>query len=200
MRKLLIAAGIAVVIVAALLTWQLVNRSEDVAVKIVPQQDYAVAGVEFFLQNDPQWTDELLGNSPYRMGGSGCLVCCIAASLEAQGFDTDPARLNAAFSEHGVYNSEGEVLWSKIAQAVPGVRVVLPNRIDTERLEEAVAQSLFPIVKVKYMGSGYQHWVMIIGASDGDYLCMDPLNADNEPLPLSAHGGMIYRYRIVTLE
>ena len=201
MRKFLLFAGIAAVVAArALLAWRLAGRSSDEAVKAAAQQDYAVADVEFFLQNDPQWAGETLGDSQYGMGGSGCLVCCIAASLDAQGFDTDPGLLNAAFSEHSVYNSEGEVLWNNIAEAVPGARAELPDRVDTDRLEEAVAQGLFPIVKVKYKGSGYQHWVLIIGAADGEYLCMDPLNADKKPLPLSAHGGAIYRYRIVAVE
>lgn len=200
MRKLILAAGIVAIIAASLLAWRLLSRSEDVAVQVVPRQDYAAADVEFFLQNDPQWANDTLGDTPYRMGGSGCLVSCFAASLNAQGFDADPGRLNALFSDNGVYNSEGEVLWNKIDDAVPGARVDLPHRVDPDRLEEAVAQGLFPIVKVKFKGNGYQHWVMIIGSDNGNYLCMDPLNADKEPLPLTAHGGVIYRYRIISLE
>ena len=201
MRKSLIIAGIAATALAvALLAWRLADRPSDEAVQAVPQEDCAVADVEYFLQNDPEWASDMLGKSQYRMNGSGCLVSCIASSLTAQGFDIDPGLLNAAFTDHGVYNSEGEILWDKISEAVPGVRAELPARADADKLEDAVAQGFLPIVKVKYMGTGYQHWVMLIGAENGDYLCMDPLNTEKEPLPLSAHGGVIYRYRIVTLE
>lgn len=184
MRKVLIIAGIAgAALAVVLLVWRLADRPSDEALQAVPQDDHTVANVEYFLQNDPQWASDILGESQYRMGGSGCLVSCIASSLDAQGFDTDPGMLNAAFSDHSVFNNEGDVLWDSIAEAVPGARVELPVRVDADRLEEAVAQNLFPIVKVKYKGSGYQHWVMIIGAADGEYLCMDPLNADKSLYP-----------------
>lgn len=200
MRKALLAAGaIAIVLSGVFLVWRLIDRPTNEAVPVSPQHDYTVADVTYYLQNDPQWGSDSLGESDCRMSGSGCLVSCISSSLTAQGVETNPGQLNAAFSEHGVYSSEGDILWGNITNAVPGIRTELPNGVDTDRLEQAVAQGLLPIVKVKYKGSGYQHWVMLIGAADGEYLCMDPLNADKEPIPLSAHGGEIYRYRIVTI-
>ena len=103
MRKALIITGImAVILGIALLAWRLTDRPSDEAVQAVPQEDYAVADVAYFLQNDPQWASDILGESRYRMGRSGCLVSCIASSLTAQGFDTDPGLLNAAFTENGV--------------------------------------------------------------------------------------------------
>jgi hypothetical protein len=201
-RKAVLLTGLAAVLVIAggLLVWRLLDRSGDASVEATPGRDYAVADVEFFVQNDPLWADDALGDSRYRMSGSGCLVCCLAAALDAQGFDTDPGQLNQLFSEQGVYTGDGDVLWSRLSEAIPGASVVMPARVDADRLEEAVAQGRLPVVKVKYKGTGYQHWVLLIGAGDGDYLCMDPLNAAQEPLPLSAHGGVIDRYRIVTFE
>ena len=199
-RAFLIALAAVLLAAGGLAAWKLWEPSADAPVTVTPGSDYAVTPVEYFRQNDPLWADDALGDSRYRMGGSGCLVCCLASTLNAQGYDTDPGRLNALFTEQGVYNSEGEVLWDKLEDAVPGARVTLPARVDAGALEEAAAQGLLPLVKVKFKGIGYHHWVLIIGASNGDYLCMDPLSAEQEPLPLSANGGEIYRYRIVTIE
>ena len=98
---------------------------------------------------------------------------------------------------HAIVIAKGEILWDKISQAIPDAIVTTPAKADSRSLEKAVDEGLMPIVKVKYKGSGYQHWVLLIGADENGYLCMDPLHSEKEPLPLSVHGGMIYRYRIV---
>jgi len=199
-RKPFFFAGVIVALAVGLFAWRAAWRAADTPVSITPQTDHAITQVEYFLQNDQRWTDDALGGSRFKMSGSGCLISCIASSLAAQGIDTDPGRLNAAFSEYGVYNSEGEVLWNNIPRVFPGVRFTASSYVDAAALEEAVSQGFLPIVKVKYRGTGCQHWVLILGAKDGDYVCMDPLNADKKPLALKIHGGSIYRYRIVEMD
>jgi hypothetical protein len=200
MRKLILIIGAAaIVVIAAIFIWKITNRQTDTPIIAVPEQNYAIADVTFFLQNDPQWADDTLGASHYKMAGSGCLVTCMASSLCAQGIDIDPGRLNKIFTENDVYNSEGEILWNNISKAFPDIRVTAPANADAANLEKAVEQGLLPIVKVKYKGNGYQHWVLLIGANEDGYLCMDPLNPDKEPQPLSKHDEVIYRYRIVTV-
>lgn len=201
MRRMLIILGVlSIITVAVWATWKLTTRPSDKPIQISPKQGHPIAEVEYFLQNDPQWAEDLLGSSSFNMSRSGCLVSCIAASLDAQGIDTDPGKLNQMFSQNGVYNSDGEVLWGNISKVLPNVRVTVPPRVDPVILEKAVADGTFPIVKVKYNGTGYQHWVLLIGASENDYLCMDPMSSSKQPLPLSKHGGVIYRYRIVTVD
>lgn len=201
MRKpLLVAGAITIVAVAAFLIWRTADRSAEEPVLAVPEREYPAADVAFFRQNDPRWAEDALGESRFSMAGSGCLVSCVACSLNAQGIDTDPGRLNRTFSEHDVYNADGEIIWGNISRAFPGVRITMPVQADAAGLEEAVKQGLLPIVNVKYKGFGYRHWVLLIGADENGYLCMDPLNAKKEPQPLSEHGGAIYRYRIVTVD
>lgn len=200
MRKPILIIGIAVtLVIAALFLWKITDRGEGKLVKAVPERSYPITDVAFFLQNDLQWADDTLGASHFKMAGSGCLVSCIASSLCAQGIDTDPGRLNKIFTDNDVYNSEGEVLWNNISKAFPEARVTIPANTDAANLEKAVEEDLLPIVKVKYKGTGYQHWVLLIGANEGGYLCMDPLNPDKEPLPLSEHDEVVYRYRIVSV-
>ncbi len=172
----------------------------DQAVKLKPEMDHEAGAAPIFQQNDSRWAESPMGQTQYKMAGSGCLVSCIAASLKAQGADTDPGRLNELFGAHHVYNEDGEVLWSRIADAVPGVRVDVPKAVDVQRLERELARGRYPIVKVKYLGSGYQHWVLIVGAAAGEYLCMDPLSAQGGFVPLSRHGGAVYRVRYVWVE
>lgn len=200
MRKyVLIIGGVLLAVAVALVVWRTANRPADTPFEALPGSKYAVQNVSYFLQNDPRWASDTLGASAYKMAGSGCLVSSVASSLCAQGMDTDPGRLNELFTENGVYSDEGDILWDKLSKAIPDISITAPTRADKKSLERAVADGLIPIVKVKYKGSGYQHWVLLIGADENGYLCMDPLHPDKEPLPLSAHGGVIYRYRIVTI-
>lgn len=195
-RRILTIAAFAAMALAV--TVLLIGRGrEDRAVTLHPTHEHTPGAVPTFRQNDDRWADDSLGQSRFKMGGSGCLVSCIAASLNAQGADTDPGRLNGLFDEYHVYNEEGEVLWGRIADAMPGVRVDTPNTVDAARLERELAQGHYPIVKVKYLGSGYQHWVLIVGAARGEYLCMDPLSGNGEYIPLSRHDGVVYRVRYV---
>lgn len=200
MRRLLLCIGaLAIIAAIALAAWKIAGRTMDTPVQATPRRPYPVADVPFFLQNDPQWAGDALGASRFKMAASGCLVSCIASSLSAQGMETDPGKLNRLFTENDVYNGEGDILWANIKNAFPDVQVTMPAQVDADALEKAVADSRFPIVKVKYNGSGYQHWVLLIGADENGYLCMDPLNSRMEPLLLSKHGGVIYRYRVVTV-
>ena len=201
MRKYLMSLGcIILVSIIAFVAWRTTTRPSDTPVEALPSSEYGVQNVSFFLQNDPRWANDTLGASSYKMAGSGCLVSCIASSLCAQGMDTDPGRLNDLFTESGVYNDEGEILWDKVSQAIPKISVTTPAIADNRSLEKAVSDGLMPIVKVKYKGSGYQHWVLLIGADENGYLCMDPLYSDKEPLSLSAHGDVIYRYRFISVQ
>ena len=71
------------------------------------------------------------------------------------------------------------------------------ERIFTEKnIEADLKQGLLPIVSVKYLGNGGSHWVMIIGAKDGDFLIYDPLNDNKTPIPLSTHG-KVFSYRVL---
>jgi hypothetical protein len=66
----------------------------------------------------------------------------------------------------------------------------------SKNIEGDLAQGLLPIVNVKYYGSGVTHWVIVIGAKDGEFLIYDPANADKKPMNLSVHG-KVYAYRVM---
>jgi hypothetical protein len=161
---------------------------------VTPGQAIAAASVPYYLQNDARWRAETMGDSSYRLGGSGCLVACLASALSTLGVDTDPGRLNEAFSESGVYTPAGEVIWTRIEAAIPGVSYQYKRIFGTGALETDLAEGRFPLVRVRYLGSGAPHWVLVIGAGDGEFLVMDPLDTARAPSPLSRHG-KVYAYR-----
>lgn len=192
----LIQAIIALAAVIAVLCIWLASLNGDGPVKALAKRDHPITNAVYFMQNDPAWANDRLGDSPYTMARSGCLVCCIAASLKAQGMDTDPGKLNALFSENGVYTANGDIIWSRFSE-VPGVTAQTPAITDPDAIESTLEKGACPIVKVRYLGYGYAHWVLITGSKDGEYLCMDPLNPEKAPRPLSVHGDTIYGWRVV---
>ena len=48
----------------------------------------------------------------------------------------------------------------------------------------------------KNHGSGATHWLLVIGAKNGEFSIYDPLSKNKEPIPLSAHG-KVYAYRVL---
>lgn len=152
--------------------------------------------VAVFLQNDPAWAEQKLGASSYRMGGSGCLVSCIASALRALGIETDPGKVNQAFGAAGVYDGQGNVVWKNISRAFPQIGYRYSRIFDSARIEADLRAGLRPLLGVGYLGGAAQHWVEVVGAMEGDFLVMDPLAREKAPIPLSRHGKVFY-YRVL---
>jgi hypothetical protein len=57
-----------------------------------------------FSQNNPVWSNQLLGYSTWeKMGPFGCLVTAFANVAQAQGGDFDPTSMNNALKANGLY-------------------------------------------------------------------------------------------------
>ncbi|WP_409214385.1 hypothetical protein [Prosthecobacter sp.] len=48
-----------------------------------------------------------------------------------------------------------------------------------------------------FLLGGIQHWCVIVGKDDEEYLARDPLRDDQEPVPLSALTEKIYAVRVL---
>ena len=198
-----VLAGCVVVCVSGAVFWKLRNQGMDKAVAIKPEKDYPIGKVTGYCQKDEEWKENTLGKSVYRMGGSGCLVSCIASGLSSQwenygiGKVITAGELNQLFGEMEVYNQQGEIIWKRVEEALPEAKVLVPASVEGDEIEELLAQGCYPAVKVKINGEGTAHWVLLVGSEDGEYLCMDPLEEDGGVVPLSRHGGVVYRMRCV---
>lgn len=162
---------------------------------VTPETVIPPKAVRAFLQNDARWSSDKLGDSEFSLGGHGCLVCCIASSLCGLGIDTDPKSVNEALAKAGAYTPEGEVVWNKLKDAF-GAGYSYRNDFSAGTLEKLLQKGLLPIVRVKYKGTGAEHWVLLVGSGREDFLALDPLEPSGEPIPLKTHG-RVYAYRVL---
>ena len=194
-------------VLAGLLWWRRHGADEGVAIR--PEREHPVGIVETYCQKDQRWAEDKLGSSVYRMRGSGCLTSCVASALSTQaasgigGTTADTGKvisageLNRIFSEGQVYNEQGDIVWDRIGGIMPEVGVLVAGSVDGKQIEALLDEGKYPIVKVKVGGDGAAHWVLIVGSDGEEYVCVDPLKVDGARVPLSVHGGVVYRMRCV---
>ena len=162
---------------------------------LTPSGDFEVHGVEYYLQNDPEWSDDVIGGSGRRMGGTGCLVTCIASAITDLGVPVTPKEVNERLGAVGGYQG-ADVIWYKINEAFPEIDYKYSRVFSSETIESDLESGLLPIVNVKYKRGGVTHWLLVVGAEGGEFLVYDPLNAEKAPIGLSVHG-RVYAYRVL---
>ncbi len=166
-----------------------------IGITLTPSRDYEIHPVTYYLQNDPLWADDKLGSTSRSLGGAGCLISCVASAITDLDSAVTPGELNKRLTDVGGF-SGGDLIWYKINEAVPSIDYTYSRVFSAQTIEKDLKQGLLPIVNVKYRGGLVSHWVLIVGAKDGDFLVYDPLNGDKEPIPLSVHG-KVYAYRVL---
>lgn len=193
---LLILAGTA----ASGYFWYRDRQSQPVTVTADQAQELPAESVVYFRQKDDRWRADALGDSRYHMADSGCLVCCVASALQMQHLsveglpaDADAGQVNEFFSAHGVYDSKGNLQWEVLEQ----VTGLTAEERDAAALDECLQNGDDPIVLVKMPKSGSFHFVLLVGSSDGEYQCMDPLQSEEQTVPLSCFGSRIYGMRVL---
>lgn len=191
------------VVAAALLgVFFFLRRGNGKAVILLPASRLDVPDtVCYYQQKDPRWAKDHLGQARDTMASSGCLVCALAAGLEMQ--DTSsltPGELNRLFSEAQVYTDSGAVIWNRIPEAVPGAKSYVAGEVRAEEIDRFLANGICPVVKVRVGGTGAFHWVLLVGADENGYLCMDPLQDVREPVPLEKFQNQVYAMRAVYRE
>lgn len=162
---------------------------------LAPSQDYPLREITYYLQNDPQWAQDNIGNSNYKMGGAGCLITCVASSVSDMGIPITPGELNRKLTEVEGFD-DAILIWYKINEAVPEVDYKYSRIFSSRTIEKDLREGRLPIVNVRYHGSGITHWLLVVGAENGEFLVYDPLNKDKAPIPLSLHG-KVYSYRVL---
>ena len=195
---ILTGAAILVLAAAALLVWRHRGGGGE-GTTIQSTMVHPLPEAVYYLQKDEEWAADPLGESRFTMGSSGCLVTCLATLFDLYGKSVTPGELNRLFAEQGVYNASGDVIWGNISSVYPEAMVTVYKTVDEQAIEAALDQQQYPLVRVKNLGDGYWHWVLLLGSGDDGYLCMDPLYSEKEARPLSAHGNTVYSWRLVTL-
>ena len=167
-----------------------------IGIDIRPSRDYPPTEVNYYLQHDPAWSSDKLGNSNYSLGQAGCLIASIASAISDLGVEVDPQQLNTELTAVDAYTADGDLIWYKIKEAFPTVDYHYTRVPTSVTIEQDLKAGRLPVVNVHYYQSGATHWVLIVGAADGDFLIFDPLNSKLDCMPLSIHG-KIYAYRVI---
>jgi len=195
-KKIVIAVAAIIVLLACTITGGYAVRhfyTKIFGIRITPAIDSPVAQTAYYLQNDPLWGSDTIGNSKSEMSNTGCLISCVASAMGELGVPVTPGELNEQLTEAGGFESD-ILLWYKINEIFPEVDYKYSRIFNSATIDEDLANGLFPIVNVKYLNSFATHWVMIVGAEDGEYMVYDPLNTEQKMIPLSIHG-KVYAYR-----
>ena len=176
------------------------------SISIKPEKDFQIPGnVVCAFQKNPLWNHDKLGTSAYTMGSSGCLTTCLTSVVDMQNIEIDqmrdgvtPGTLNALFSSHNVYDGDGNIQWGQL-ESLFGVSIVRKqaSALSVGEIDHLLEQGCYPIVRVRVAGLGNYHFVLIVGAQDGEYLCMDPLNEKEEAVSLSKFWNRIYAIRYI---
>ncbi len=192
--KILVTAAIIITLAALFLGFRL--RS-SVTIR-ANQTELPPHDVTAYRQDDAQWADDTLGDSSFTMESSGCLVSCIASAVSMEsGDEVTPGELNRLFTESNVYDHEGNIQWSTIDN-INGYSSQVYSGVSQTEIEQCLAAGHYPIVRVRVNAIGNFHYVLIVGAEDGDYICMDPLK--DELTKLSQYAGRVYAVRVVQVE
>ncbi|MGL5435681.1 MAG: hypothetical protein ACRDBO_09840 [Lachnospiraceae bacterium] len=194
--------GIIVTCFIALMIWYQFRGS----VKVIPGEDMAGAEPVFFSQKDIQWAKDYLGDSGYTMESSGCLVTCIAAAMqmsdnitggdESMDWMKDPGALNQYFSQNHVYDSQGNLQWKQLEE-LEYFHVDVNQEVSAQIIQEYLQVGRYPIVRVRMNGYGSFHYVLIVTSQNGRFYCIDPMNPNEELLPLSKYNNRVYAIRCV---
>jgi hypothetical protein len=196
MKKVLITA-ICVILAAALCVGGYSARAyyiKNFGLKLTPAEDFPITVNEYYIQNDPLWSNEKIGKTNTSLGGSGCLIASVATAIKNLGIPVTPAGLNQKLTEKDGF-SGADLIWYKINEALPGVNYRYSRIFTRGLIENDLKNGLLPVVCVKYHKTGISHWVLIAGSKNGEFYVLDPLD-NSGPIPLSSHGN-VYAYRVI---
>jgi hypothetical protein len=159
-----------------------------------------VIPVPAFQQNDPHWSEQLLGDTIDTLGQSGCAVTSAAMVLRAYGVDTDPQRLNAYLTTHRGYVGDGWLVWEKAAELGGGQVVKAYEDLPSYALIDANILKGNPVIVRIHLRNGTTHFVVVVGKQGWSYLIRDPARPpDYGVYPLHELVGRIEALRFYTI-
>ena len=165
-------------------------------ISLKPTEDIPIRQITYYTQNDTKWRNDTIGNSNSTIGGVGCVISCVSTAIsDLENKSVTPQEFNKIMTQ--VEGFDGAYLiWYKINEVFPDLNYRADRVFTRDTIESDLKNGFMPIVKVNMPVSGIEHWVIIIGAKDGQFIISDPLNGDRQPIPLSKYG-KVYKYRVI---
>jgi hypothetical protein len=148
----------------------------------IPRGGLSLPDRSAFLQKDPRWGPEPLGNSSDTMASDGCLVTATAMALANLGFQTNPSDLNARLTKADSFTPRGWLIWDGIRK-VTGSRAeaIFHDEVSEGIINGCMKKGQYPLVQF-YLKNGRSHWAMILRRDGRGYHMRDPLRPSKSPL------------------
>jgi len=148
----------------------------------IPRGGLSLPDRAAFLQKDPRWGSEKLGESSDTMASDGCLVTATSMALANLGFQTNPSDLNARLTQTDSFTPRGWLIWDGIRKVTAGrAEAVYHDEVSEEIINSCMLQGQYPLVQF-YLKNGRSHWALIIKRDGRGYHMRDPLRPSNTPL------------------
>ncbi len=151
-------------------------------------------------QNDPHWSEELLGTTIDTLGQQGCAVTSAAMVLRAYGVDTDPSRLNGFLTRHEGYVGDGLLDWDRVSGATgEQVQKAYEDYASYALIDSQILRGN-PVIVRLHLRNGSTHFVVVVGKQGWDYLIRDPARPPSYGVyPLEKLTGRIEALRYYTI-
>lgn len=106
-----------------------------------------------------------------------------------------PQNTESVFSAHQVYDAEGDLQWYAMEDALQVSTIYLESGdFSVETLENLWKENIYPIACVSGK-HGNLHFVLLVGRTEDENWCMDPMHTEPELVPLSQYGNDIASIR-----
>jgi hypothetical protein len=137
-----------------------------------------VLNVQRFAQNDPAWGANAYANSSRTIEQQGSELACLAMALHFQGVATDPGQLNTLLKADGDFDGAG-INWGPATRDASNrtLEFHAHRASDTQYLSQILSLGFPVIVQVSNLEEG-DHYVLVIGEKNGQFLINDPGRAD----------------------
>jgi hypothetical protein len=183
-------------------TWVLFKRTPQPVHSIPPiggisdgRFDFSVTPI--FLQTDARWANNEIGGSRETLRAVGCTICSVSMALAHYGIEMRPDELNEQLKTKQGFTEQGWLKWNTVAEVTQQkIRIEIPARLSHQAIDNALKAEQ-PVLAKILLGGKIQHWVLIVGKSDQEYLIKDPLGDGRTLDPLSKFGSDIFAIRIV---
>jgi len=183
---------------------QLAALAEDKIAEIdVPaiRRDVMLSDISNFRQDERGWAYDPLGQTQQTMREFGCTVTSVANAIT--NYDRDyitPKILNKNLVQVGGFTDRGWLVWSQIERATDGKYSarVFGGGDPESNIDSCLAANEYPVVKIMLRGE-VQHWVLVVGRKNGEYMVRDPLEGDraDHPIPLSSRANRVHSVRCI---
>ena len=152
-----------------------------------------------YLQSNPDWKYETLGQTNETIGSVGCTISSVAMALKNLGFDFTPKTLNTALTKENSYTDNAWLLWSGIEKVTEGKAVATYYEKPSHKIiDHCLSNSQYPIVKFT-LGYTFPHWVIITKRTPVEYYVRDPLVDKQNAIKLSSRTSRILAVRCIGL-